>query len=153
MAPDGVPIFADAPSVLHTGNFPALDQCGGHVDPGGWYHWHATSSDINSRFEHEEVDAHCNLDQSQSALFGFAFDGFPIYGSADNDEHIPNDLDECNGHFGTTNEFVDGIYHYHASLTFPNLPKCLKGIKARDNCFTTAKVGAGSKSLLRRLLM
>jgi len=39
IALDGVPIFADAPSVLYTGHMPALDTCGGHVDPGGWYHW------------------------------------------------------------------------------------------------------------------
>lgn len=44
VALDGVPIFSDAPSVLHTGHMPALDTCGGHVDPGGWYHWHATAT-------------------------------------------------------------------------------------------------------------
>lgn len=48
LALDGVPIFADAPSVLQTGHMPALDTCGGHIDPGGWYHWHATSTDINT---------------------------------------------------------------------------------------------------------
>jgi YHYH protein len=51
LALDGVPIFADAPSVLKTGHMPALDTCGGHIDPGGWYHWHATSTDINSVYE------------------------------------------------------------------------------------------------------
>ena len=38
LALDGVPIFADAPSILNTGHMPALDTCGGYVDPGGWYH-------------------------------------------------------------------------------------------------------------------
>ncbi|SNS59529.1 YHYH protein [Antarctobacter heliothermus] len=42
VALDGVPIFSDAPSIQATGHMPALDICGGHVDPGGWYHWHAT---------------------------------------------------------------------------------------------------------------
>lgn len=35
IALDGVPIFGDAPSVLDTGHMPALDTCGGHIDPGG----------------------------------------------------------------------------------------------------------------------
>ena len=39
VALDGVPVFADAPSVLQTGHLPALDTCAGHLDPGGWYHW------------------------------------------------------------------------------------------------------------------
>ena len=38
VALDGVPIFSDAPSIQHTGHMPALDTCGGHIDPGGWYH-------------------------------------------------------------------------------------------------------------------
>ncbi|WP_372802733.1 hypothetical protein [Paracoccus seriniphilus] len=35
VALDGVPIFADAPSVLDRDHLPALDDCGGHIDPGG----------------------------------------------------------------------------------------------------------------------
>lgn len=50
---DGVPIFGDAPSVLATGHMPALDPCGGHVDPGGWYHWHATATDVNAIYDAE----------------------------------------------------------------------------------------------------
>jgi hypothetical protein len=34
LALDGVPIFADAPSVLQTGHMPALNPCGGQLDPG-----------------------------------------------------------------------------------------------------------------------
>lgn len=145
LALDGIPVFADAPSVLQTGQLPALDECGGHVDPGGYYHWHATSTDIDSSFKHEGVQAHCHLSQSQSALFAFAFDGFPMYGSADKDGELAQGLDECNGHFGPTQTFPNGIYHYHASLAFPNLPKCLKGVQAKDNFKTTAKVGIGSQ--------
>ena len=48
---DGVPIFSDAPSVLLKGHMPALDTCGGHVDPGGWYHWHSTSSDMKTVYD------------------------------------------------------------------------------------------------------
>lgn len=142
---DGVPIFADAPSVLDTGGLPALDVCGGHVDPGGWYHWHATASDIDSSFDYEGVeDVHCHLDQSASALFGYAFDGFPIYGSAEVDGHLAEDLDECNGHFGTTPDSTEDVYHYHATLDFPNLPTCLVGVFAEGNFSTTAQSGIGA---------
>ncbi|WP_197411822.1 YHYH protein [Psychrobacter sp. P11G3] len=145
LALDGVPIFADAPSVLQTGHMPALDTCGGHIDPGGWYHWHATSTDINSVFEHEHVDASCALEQKADALFAYAFDGYPIYGSVDSDGKIPTDLDACNGHTGATLENPKGGYHYHASTEFPNLPSCLNGVVAKDNFTTTAKQGIGAQ--------
>jgi hypothetical protein len=37
------------------------------------------------------------------------------------------DLDECNGRTGVTPEFPNGIYHYFATNTFPNLQRCVKG--------------------------
>ncbi len=37
------------------------------------------------------------------------------------------DLDECNGRFGTTPEFPDGIYHYYATDAFPYVQRCVKG--------------------------
>jgi len=123
---------------------PALDTCGGHVDPGGWYHWHTASTDIETVFAHEDVDADCHLEQDASALFGYAFDGYPIYGSTDSDGAVPSDLDACNEHIGTTREHPKGAYHYHASLDFPNLPPCLIGVQAKENFTTTAEVGVGA---------
>ena len=40
LATDGATIFGDAPSVAATGGLPALDACGGHIDPSGYFHWH-----------------------------------------------------------------------------------------------------------------
>lgn len=37
------------------------------------------------------------------------------------------DLDECNGRFGPTPEFPDGIYHYHIIDAFPYIPRLFKG--------------------------
>lgn len=140
IALDGVPIFADAPSVLDTGHMPALDTCGGHIDPGGWYHWHATATDIDVVFDHAHVDASCDSqNQSSSALFGYAFDGFAMYGTTEADGSAPTDLDQCNGHVGETGE-----YHYHSTTEFPNLPPCLVGLQAIDNFATTAKNGVGA---------
>lgn len=141
----GVPIFSDAPSVQRTGHLPALDTCAGHVDPGGWYHYHGTSSDIDTVYAHEHVDAKCtNLTQDPAALFGYAFDGVPIYGSVDADDVMPTDLDECNGHTGLIGDSDISAYHYHSTSEFPNLPKCLKGVVAKNNFSTTAQAGVGA---------
>lgn len=37
------------------------------------------------------------------------------------------DLDECNGRFGATNEYPQGIYHYIITDTFPFIPRQWKG--------------------------
>jgi hypothetical protein len=141
----GVPIFSDAPSVQHTGHLPALDTCAGHVDPGGWYHYHGTSSDIDTVYAHQHVQAHCsNLKQDPSALFGYGFDGIPIYGSVDITGIEPKDLDECNGHTGLAGDTGVEQYHYHSTTSFPNLPKCLKGVVAQNNFSTTAQAGVGA---------
>lgn len=144
LALDGVPIFADAPSVLKTGHMPALDTCGGHIDPGGWYHWHTTPTDINSVYEQKKVAAKCALKQSPSAQFAYAFDGYAMYGTTEMDGKVPIDLDTCNGHIGATARSPKGEYHYHATRNFPNLPGCLKGIQAKSNFSTTASTGLGS---------
>jgi len=143
MALTGSPIFSDAPSVHHTGHMPALDPCGGHVDPGGWYHWHANSSDIATVFEAENVDATCALKQDGAQLFGYAFDGFAIYGHLEPDGSTPRGLDDCRGHIGEMPNGEIG-YHYHTGENFPNLPRCLSGVQARENFSTTAQVGVGA---------
>ena len=142
VALDGVPIFSDAPSIQQTGHMPALDTCGGHIDPGGWYHWHATSTDIETVFEREGVNADCTLEQDSAALFGYAFDGFAMFGSTEADGAVVTGLDACNGHVGTTP--AGETYHYHATDEFPNLPACLVGVQAVDNFSTTATAGVGA---------
>ncbi|WP_440877575.1 YHYH protein [Thalassotalea sp. PLHSN55] len=37
------------------------------------------------------------------------------------------DLDECNGRFGVTPEFPEGIYHYYATDSYPYFQRCVKG--------------------------
>jgi hypothetical protein len=38
------------------------------------------------------------------------------------------DLDECNGCFGVTPEYPDGIYHYHVTQDFPYIPRYFRGL-------------------------
>ena len=82
---------------------------------------------------------------SHSAVIGVSMDGYPIYGLWGYDDQMNivemkssyklkegetgyngiddyvyvqglGDLDVCNGHFGPTPEFPDGIYHYHSTM-------------------------------------
>jgi len=38
------------------------------------------------------------------------------------------DLDECNGRYGVTPDFPNGIYHYYATDTYPYFQRCVKGV-------------------------
>lgn len=145
VALDGIPIFADAPSIQERGHLPALDVCGGHIDPGGWYHWHATSTDIKTALDAGNVDADCSVTQDKGAMFGYAFDGFAMFGSSDADGTIPTDLDQCSGHVGIVEHEDEAVYHYHSTEAFPNLPKCLVGVSANNNFVTTASNGIGAE--------
>lgn len=58
--------------------------------------------------------------KGSDAFLGLLLDGFPVYGPLENDVEITNDdLDDYHGHFGTTTEFPDGIYHYHITTDYP----------------------------------
>lgn len=39
------------------------------------------------------------------------------------------DLDECNGRFGVTPEFPEGIFHYFATDTYPYFQRCISGVQ------------------------
>ena len=69
--------------------------------------------------------------KKHSPLFGYALDGFGIYGPrGDGGKLVKNtDLDECHGHFGTVewDGYKKYMYHYHLNSEFPYGPGCLKG--------------------------
>jgi hypothetical protein len=103
MALNGVPIYNDREG----GNVPldaltitTFDYSGAHPGPGKDYHYHTTG-----RYTSED----------DAKLIGFLRDGFPIYGRKDADGSYPSNLDSYGGHTGTTTEFSEAIYHYHAS--------------------------------------
>ena len=140
VAINGVPIFG--PTEGGGGDVYALGggftECGGHNGPTG-YHYHtfdATGSD-DCLFSEEEVSA-------ESVLFGYAFDGYPIYSgnyqftssyeltddtlfatdtwAAHTYVEGSGDLDECNGRIDE-----DGNYAYYTTDEFPYVLGCFVG--------------------------
>ncbi len=141
---DGVPMNGDPPSVVSGmgpgGAIPALDPCGGHPDPSGYYHWHFVAESMNlvlAAYKITEVTC-TNVTQAPSALVGIAKDGYPVYGPHGADGKVPSDLDSCGGHKAVTAAYPGGVYHYHALETeAPNMPGCVKGASV-DKAFSYA---------------
>ena len=115
---DGVPLFDgfDAEyrdAVAHE----TQDAAEGHPDEIGAYHNHGFESGV--------------VKDAVSAVVGYAFDGFPITGSAlpsGNYLHT-SDLDECHGLTSTIT--LDGkqvsTYHYVLTQDFPYSVSCFRG--------------------------
>jgi hypothetical protein len=97
-----------------------FDECCGHPDPMGRYHYHIYPKCIHTSFK-DEPGKH-------SELIGYAFDGYAIYGPQGEDGKPPTDLDECNGH-------TDSIrgYHYHVTNKFPYILGGYHGVVERSN--------------------
>ena len=104
---------------------PALevqDDCGGHPQMSGLYHYHNLSPCLS------------DASTGHSALLGYAFDGFGIFGlyGEDGKELTNADLDECHGHTHVIE--WDGqqveMYHYHMTNQFPYSVGCYRGTSA-----------------------
>ncbi len=54
---------------------------------------------------------------------------YPLGTFAQDYEYVAGsgDLDECNGRFGVTPEFPEGIYHYYATDSYPFFQRCVTG--------------------------
>lgn len=113
---DGVVIAESAPveAILGAHTIAAFDDCGGHYNPAAGYHLHGVMGCGHLEDEHVE---------GETAMFGYAIDGYPIHLPLDAAALAAADLDECNGH-STASE----SYHYHANSAAVNaiLP-CLTG--------------------------
>lgn len=107
---NGVPFFNQYNGMgapLGAEELNTFDQWNGHPTPMNTYHYHA-----------EPI--YLTLNAGDDKLLGFLLDGFPVYGSVENGIEISNDdLDAYHGHFSVTEDFPDGIYHYHITLEAP----------------------------------
>lgn len=107
-----------------------VDTCGGHAAPTHQYHVHSGVGMKNN----SDRDA-CKLSQDKagqhSALLGWLFDGYGMYGRYSQGGKVPLDLDDCGGH---THD-IDGIdlYHYHIPDAFPWTIGCYKGCPEISN--------------------
>lgn len=150
--PPGVAVAEAGVNGSGSGSIPALDHCGGHVDPAGYYHWHFVPQSMNTVLSADEYEYQQDHELScsnsiiaydqPSAFAGLAKDGYPIYGAYDDVNSVnklPNEVaavDECNGHSHATTDFPDGIYHYHALESgAPNVPSCLHGSFVRQDFY------------------
>jgi len=98
-----------------------VDKCWGHPY-NTVYHYHGYSWKCFPR----QGESH-----EHSPLFGYAMDGFGVYGPrGEGGKLLKNeDLDECHGHFGPIE--WDGqwrdMYHYHVNNEYPYGPGCYRG--------------------------
>jgi hypothetical protein len=90
-----------------SGEYHSFDLYGGHPTPTNQYHYHIEPYYLTAT-------------KGDDALLGFMLDGFPIYGALENGNILTSaDLDVYHGHFGVTEDYPDGIYHYHITSDIP----------------------------------
>jgi len=117
----GVPLF----SAFDAGGRDAVateiqDNCEGHPEKTGQYHYHGLSSCLYRSGSEE-----------RSELLGWALDGFGIYAERDAEGTLLSsaDLDECHGRTSTVewNGRSRRMYHYVMTLDFPYAVACYRG--------------------------
>ena len=102
LALNGVNFDPPAPTdaILSAYTLAPFDDCGGHVNLNGGYHYHAHTG---CSTEVEQADDH-------APLIGYAMDGYPLYAQLDKNGAEPGELDQCRGQY----DEVRG-YHYHVA--------------------------------------
>lgn len=90
-----------------SGEYLSFDLYGGHPTPMNEYHYHIEPNYLTAL-------------KGSDALMGFMLDGFPIYGPLENNVTLTStDLDAYHGHTGVTEDYPNGIYHYHITSDIP----------------------------------
>ena len=91
-----------------TNEINSFDQWNGHPTNNGTYHYHIEPTFLTQ--------------DNADGFLGLLLDGFPVYGPEENNITITNDdLDEYHGHSHATDEFPNGVYHYHFTSQDPYL--------------------------------
>lgn len=108
LALNGVKFDAPAPLHLILGGHTLgpFDDCVGHGNPHGGYHYHGVAGC------EEQADASI---PEHAPIIGVSMDGYNIHTRTDRNGEEPDDLDRCRGHD------VKGLgYHYHANSAGSN---------------------------------
>ncbi|XP_001189765.2 uncharacterized protein LOC755406 [Strongylocentrotus purpuratus] len=97
-----------------------FDECDGHPDGLGRYHYHKQPSSCLFTI----------IEGEPSPLVGVAFDGFAIYGPVNEYGVLltSDDLDECHGRYNS-----GGVYQYHTTADFPYILGCFRGTPKNVN--------------------
>ena len=113
-----------------------LDQCFGHPYS-QQYHLHGYSWKC---FPNQGTSG-------PSPLFGYALDGFGIYGPRGEDgQMITNaQLDQCHGHVAPVdwNGSVQAVYHYHLNREYPYSVGCFRGTPDYNKALGSAAMQEG----------
>ena len=94
-----------------TSEIASFDKYYGHPQQSGVYHYHVEPLFLTT------------VKSTKSGLMGFLLDGFPAYGPVEEDgtNVSSSKLDDFHGHFHTTLDYPNGIYHYHFTDDAPYL--------------------------------
>ena len=107
-----------------TNEIASFDKYNGHPQATGQYHYHVEPLHLT------------NVTTSKTGLIGFLLDGFPVYGPQEITAWeitpsggskpilktlVSSDLDVYHGHTHATDDFPNGIYHYHFTANAPYL--------------------------------
>ena len=92
---------------------------------------------VSGSYEHRDLDE-LNSQGRPSSDSERGLDSLPLGVFVADWEYVDGsgDLDECNGRYGVTPQFPDGIYHYYITDDYPYIQRCLKGNEAPS--FTSA---------------
>jgi hypothetical protein len=131
LAINGVSFFNEnaAPGDEITNELFTFDQCSGHPQRSGVYHYHVdpvclikdSGGSVTDNSTTDGGTTYSWIEDSGTnggLLLGFLLDGFPVYGPV-GDNHTDYSgsstpsIDNYNGHTHSTTEFQSGIYHYH----------------------------------------
>ncbi|AWW00269.1 YHYH protein [Arcticibacterium luteifluviistationis] len=105
---NGVPFFNQyaGPNQPLTDEFQSFDKYWGHPTGNGTFHYHIEPLYLTT------------VTATKSSLLGFLLDGFPVYGPEENGSEVTG-LDQFHGHAHATDDYPDGIYHYHVTNSAP----------------------------------
>jgi hypothetical protein len=131
LALNGVSFFNEnaAPPDEITDELFTFDQCSGHPQNTGLYHYHVDPACLIRDLGGSVTDNSSTVSGTTYSwiedngtngglLVGFLMDGFPVYAPV-GDNHTDSDnastpsIDAYNGHTHNTTEFTSGTYHYH----------------------------------------
>lgn len=116
VAVNGVVLFNQyaAGRVPLTNEIFSFDRFNGHPTPQSQYHYHVEPLWLTAA-------------RGKAAFLGVLLDGFPVYGTVDDNGEAPTGLDSCNGHTGVKADYPQGIYHYHVTSAPPYIAGCFHG--------------------------